>query len=1261
MAGFVCFPMTSGSLMCPKKEAEEYGCMNWKNLVLFGMRKRNRVPGTQGRCCVMGNAMICLLCFVLLTLPFALPAQEAETGGAKDSGTERVFLLPPCLTFAVPCIESDRESRATLRGTVGFHLAGNPLPSESFFIGWWNALLFEKSVGAVCGLYTGIYGNAEEMAGVQISTLNESLNMNGLQIGIFGNLSESGNGMQISAFVNSAADWSGVQLATGGNWIRGDGGAPGGNHLLQIGLLNRNEKKTGFPVQIGLFCEQNVSYTDWGYTTEADDVFSYLGATVTGEDVTVKVGNETRTDGKVYLGEEVTISMSVPVGADYTLVVNGSSVTTATENGVATATFTVSGTGSIVVTYSASYAVSGTTEAGASVTFISERGVKAGEVTADENGAFSLKLSDGKYVVTAQTDSLVSGAVAVSVNGAAVENVTVTPNKPKFAANGNIAYDAATGKAVSSVQDNYAYFVNGTVANGAAFAVTATVEKFDNDWRSAGFVVKIGEKTYRFVMRKAGVEGVNGACYDMVAWHSATDQPAMPNDEFKTNPFTQDGNTANLALVYSGGKYYFFINNVLCHTVTEADDGARQLGLFCEQAGVVYADWGYTTDFDTLYGYIGTTVTGEGVTVKVGDDTRSDGKVLMGEEVTVSVNVTDPNSKLTVNGEAVQTSITEGVASATISITAKGAYTVGVSVAALSVSGTTTAGATVIVSSQSGAEAGRATADAQGNWSVTLAAGTYTVIAETATHISISKNIEIAEASVTGVDITPNKLKLAAGDVKFNAATGKASSSKDNENLVGFVGATVNGAFAITATVEKFEIDWQSAGFLVASGDKWLRFTFRKNGEGTKPYDIVLFRSTGNPIVVTVENEGLRTNPFAKKTTIDLSLVYSSNTYYLIANGVIIYTSTESIGGTQALGLFCEQKAGSPIVYTQWDYSTDFDVLHSLIGATVTGDGVTVKVGDDTRADGKVLLGEQVTVSMNVPEGATYNLSVAGNSVSTTTENGVATATFTVTKTGALAVTYDAAYSVSGTTTAGATVTVVTGNGTVSGTAVADGEGKFSLTLTNGTYYLTAATDTFVSGAVEVTVNGAAVENKTVTPTKAKLIAGGSINYNLVTGNAVSNGAAQNGADFTGATFAEGTDFVLTATVEKFDGIWYSAGFATVMNDGWFRFVFRKNGDTGLYDIVMFQSYGTPVVTPISDSEIASKPFGEGDAVSSVRLALVRKGNNYYLFVNDVLVYTANNPGGTNVNSVGLFCEQQITYTDWGYSTDISGYEIPTA
>ena len=302
----------------------------------------------------------------------------------------------------------------------------------------------------------------------------------------------------------------------------------------------------------------------------------------------------------------------------------------------------------------------------------------------------------------------------------------------------------------------------------------------------------------------------------------------------------------------------------------------------------------------------------------------------------------------------------------------------------------------------------------------------------------------------------------------------------------------------------------------------------------------------------------------------------------------------------------------------------------------------------------------------NVLENENSTVLINGNAVTTTVANNIATATFTVNKAGSYAVTVTQSYAVSGTTTAGATVTVVNAEGIMAGETTADAQGSFSLLLPNGTYYVTATTDTLASSAVAVSVNGAAVENVTATPNKPILVAEtgwAEILYNRVTGSltVVGENMNNNGGYFKGVSVENDGAFVIKATVEKFDGIWYSAGFATVMNDGWFRFVFRKNGETGLYDIVMFQSYGTPVVTPISDSEIASKPFGEGDAVSSVRLALVRKGNNYYLFVNDVLVYTANNPGGTNVNSVGLFCEQQITYTDWGYSTDISGYEIPTA
>ena len=305
---------------------------------------------------------------------------------------------------------------------------------------------------------------------------------------------------------------------------------------------------------------------------------------------------------------------------------------------------------------------------------------------------------------------------------------------------------------------------------------------------------------------------------------------------------------------------------------------------------------------------------------------------------------------------------------------------------------------------------------------------------------------------------------------------------------------------------------------------------------------------------------------------------------------------------------------------------------------------------------GKVLLGELVTVSMNVPEGATYNLSVAGSSVSTTTKNGVATATFTVTKTGALAVTCDAAYSVSG-----ATFTAVTGNGTVSGTAVADGEGKFSLTLTNGTFYLTAATDTLVSGAVEVIVNGAAVENKTVTPTKAKLIAGGSINYNLVTGNAVSNGADNNGATFVGGTIESGNAFVIKASIAKFTNDWYSAGFEVGIGNKIYRFVMRKSAANGVngncYDMVAWHS--TTDQPAISNNDLKTNPFTQTGETADI--ALVYSNGKYYFFINGTLCNTVEEDNGTESVRLALFCEKQITYTDWGYSTDISGYDIPTA
>ena len=168
---------------------------------------------------IKGNITF-IICILLLqiTLPLIIQAQESKTNKLAQEPISRYLQLPPHLTFVLSCIEKENDS-SSLRGRVGFQFSGNSLPSESFFIGWRNAMLFEKSTKDVYGFYSGVYGNVEEMYGIQISTLNESLKMEGVQIAIFANLSNAGNGVQISAIMNSASNWNGIQLSLGGNQI----------------------------------------------------------------------------------------------------------------------------------------------------------------------------------------------------------------------------------------------------------------------------------------------------------------------------------------------------------------------------------------------------------------------------------------------------------------------------------------------------------------------------------------------------------------------------------------------------------------------------------------------------------------------------------------------------------------------------------------------------------------------------------------------------------------------------------------------------------------------------------------------------------------------------------------------------------------------------------------------------------------------------------------------------------------------------------
>lgn len=147
----------------------------------------------------------------------------------------------------------------------------------------------------------------------------------------------------------------------------------------------------------------------------------------------------------------------------------------------------------------------------------------------------------------------------------------------------------------------------------------------------------------------------------MVAWHNdATDQPAMPNEELKNNPFTKEGETAEIALVYHNGKYYYFVNSTLAHIVTESDTGAKQLGFFCER-NITYTDWSYSTEKQDVSEFIGgNTVTATDFEVQVNGIAATDNKVLLGDQVTVSMSVAAGQSvSILVDGKAVETNIAD--------------------------------------------------------------------------------------------------------------------------------------------------------------------------------------------------------------------------------------------------------------------------------------------------------------------------------------------------------------------------------------------------------------------------------------------------------------------------------------------------------------------------------------------------------------------------------------------------------------------------
>ena len=916
--------------------------------------------------------------------------------------------------------------------------------------------------------------------------------------------------------------------------------------------------------KVGLCASHDVTFTDWGYSTDANTLSGLIGATVTADTgITLKVGEKTITDGNVLLGDEVTVSITADPSKEYSIAVDGVAIETVTENGFVTASFDVTDKAH-QVTCSLKYAISGTVTGGnddTDITVLTSGGV---QMYTGKGSRFSVALGNGSYVVSVQSADKVGRAVFTVNNEAAT--VTVELDKEKVAqgtvvggsgANG-AGYDAATGTyKFGSGAEWIAYFATSPVSGNRAFVLTATVQMFTANERAAGFAVQTGEDTFvRFGLRRYEDK------YDGISWNSANTATAH---DF-ADGVTLNGDTANLALAYNGGTYYFFINNTLAYTVTGYDAPSSKVGL-CASHDVTFTDWGYTTAADTLSGLIGAKVTADsGITLKVGEKTITDGNVLLGDEVTVSVNAASGEKySIAVDG-AVIAVVTAGETAA-FDVTAK-MHSVTHS-RVQSVNGTVTGGdentdITVLTSGGVSVYTGKGT-----TFQTELGAGKYYVYAVSADKVGRAE-FTVEHSDVSNVTVTLDKEKIAEavkGDMPtYNAVDGSYSYASGAHGSYFASELTNKEKFVLTATVNKYAEEGKAAGFTVQTGaDTYVSFGLE--------YSAAYWRL--NPW----QNPGqtwLYENIDGDK--INIALVFKNDTYYFFVNNKfanMLKAGTDYPVPSGKVGLY----AAHNVTFTDWAIAYNADDYFANLTLNVTGDTPTeIKIWCDFYNDVDVYTGTATTV-----------------------------------------------------------------------------------TLPKGDYMVAASSETKVSKAEAFTIDSAAKE-VSLTLDKEKVeqgtVVGGDgangAGYDAATGTYKFGNGAEWIAYFAEPSVTSSTPFVLTATVHTFNVIEKVAGFAVQTGEDQFvrigLFLYPPQENPTWWCCSKYMTTGG---WQWSSSALTIE---EKDTID---LALMYKDNAYHFFINKVLVYTVavseNYPAPSG--KVGLCAAHEITFTDWGYSTDISEYE----
>ena len=1017
------------------------------------------------------------------------------------------------------------------------------------------------------------------------------------------------------------------------------------------------------------------------------------------------------TNGKIKYGDKFTVTIDsdktaiVTYGDKAEIIAGGGEVSfTAIHSGEVTVSFAdslVSVTGSVALgenldglTIDYTKTELGFTGEGYALTY-------SGIVKAD--GTFAVDLPSGEYTITATNPAAYAKATAVTISEdnktAAVKFTLVKP-----ANTANLTFDAATGKLTNS-KDIVAYF-----GSGSDFVVTTYIDRITTDWKAAGVALGGANTNMRILIRKTN--DAAGACDVFV--HVGGGYIELPR---MSDPFA-NGDRAKLTVVRRGASVKIFVNDnyfgrieiadgtAVKHWGTPdtkltdhlgADEGLR-FGLSTgDSTNATFSDWGYGLKFDDLYAVAGRTLTlSDGITAKVGETEVTDGKVLLGDTVTVSIESANLVT-FSVDGVTVTTDHNENVYTASFAVT--GNHTVTVK-EVRTVTGTIGKNdiyssdatkditATTIKAYAGGELVGtfEGNVGAGGAYSIGLVDGEYTLEFENPHFMTVSKPVTVSggAATVGEAEFTLAKIDGGWGDWVYDEANKRvtlpANVDSAFKTFAGVSGSRVLATMTVSNIDTRYD-GWASAGIRIetqSGGIMYFSLTETVNNAGENGAVKIRILRFDKWEYVTEFGVG---ETDADYTAAKLTVCVADNAVYLYVNDTLRYTisatqNTAIYEKLKSIGFFAENanykpclsvvKPGENVTVSAFDATADGAIIDKLLERTLSlPEGVTAKAGETEVTDGKVRLGDTVTVSIESANLVTF--SVDGVTVTTDHNENVYTASFTVT--GNHVVTYEEAYAVSGTisypdyATADLASTVlkfIKDGAATEFTDVVGASGEYTVYLSAGEYTVRAEHAGFmpaIGGAIAVT--NAAVENVNVAFTLVKPDMSG-LTFDENTGKITNSG------DIT-AYFGSGSDFAVTTYVDKITTDWKGAGIVVrdVTKTNFLKITLRKI--TGGYDLYANLGDGYIAYSSMANPFVLN---GERAKLSVVRMASNLAMLKVYVndkFVTDIKVEDATvvtrwgqtarkltdylSPDGEYSFGFGTCDNTNATFSDWSYVT----------